>query len=41
MYKQCRDRTLFSMEMDHPLKINIKKQISGHHDKPIPVDHIL
>ena len=41
MYKQCRDRTLFFMEVDHSLKINIKEQISGHHDKPIPVDHIL
>ena len=41
MYKQRRHRTFFLMEADHPLKINIKEQISGHHDKPIPVDHIL
>ena len=28
MHEQCRDRALFFMKMDHPLKINIKEQIA-------------
>ena len=41
MYKQRRHRTFFFMEADHPLKIDIKEQIAGHHDKPFSMDHIL
>ena len=41
MYKQRRHRAFFFMEADHPLKIDIKKQIAGHHDKPFTMDHIL
>ena len=41
MYKQRRHRTFFFMEADHPLKIDIKEQIAGHHNKPFSMDHIL